>query len=151
MQGNKVLTGNVIILTHVRPIHKTTGVPEPAQGAGLGLSPELGGSRCCCGKDSFPWLSGRGSVLFVKRGKKNIFFLKKRVPDHCGLHASSQRPIAKAPLQTKEFCKPFALFRRETRPSPGTCVFICPPWQSGPCCGLDPSLFSDTRGCRTQD
>lgn len=94
MQGNKVLTGNVIILTHVRPIHKTTGVPGPAQGAGLGLSPEPGGSRCCCGKDSFPWLSGRGSVLFVKRGKKNIFFKR-----------TSPRSLWSPCLVSEAYCK----------------------------------------------
>lgn len=33
--------------------------------------------------------SGWVSELFVKKGKK-LFFLKERVPEHCGLHALSQ-------------------------------------------------------------
>lgn len=102
------------------------------------------------GTGQLPLAFWSGFCIIREKRKKNIF-LKERVSDHCGLHALSQRHIAKAPLQTKEFCKPFALFRRETRPSPGTCVFICPPWQSGPCCGLDPSLFSDAGGCTAQD
>ena len=62
MQGNKVLTGNSIILTHDRPIHKTDpgylGPQTAAAGeiAGRPLSPgpreEVGAAR---GKSSFPW------------------------------------------------------------------------------------------------
>lgn len=152
MQGNNVLTGNVIILTHDRPIHKTTGVPGPAQGAGLGLSPEPGGSRCCWGEGQLPlaaW-SLAGSLNYLSKKEKKYFFKKNESQSIVVSMPCLNSPIAKAPLQTKEFCKPFALFRRETRLSPGACVFICPSWQSRPCCGLDPSLFSDLRSSTVQ-
>lgn len=135
-------------MTHDRPIHKTTGVPGPAQGAGLSLSPQPEGSRYCWGwgATSPDCLEvGWGPVLFVKRGKI-YFFLKNKSQSLVVSVPCLNSSIAKAHLQTVEFCKPFALFRRETRPSPGACVFICPFWQSGACCGLDPSLFSDLGG-----
>lgn len=84
MQGNKVLTGNIIILTHDRPIHKTTGVPGPAQGAGLSLSPQPGGSRYCWGWGwgQLPLMAWRlaGALYYSPKEGKFIFFFKRTSP-----------------------------------------------------------------------
>lgn len=76
MQGNKVLTGNIIILTHDRPIHKTTRVPGPAQGAGLSLSPQPGGSRYCWGWGQLPLAAWRlaGALYYLSKEGKFIMF-----------------------------------------------------------------------------
>lgn len=83
MQGNKVLTGNIIILTHDRPIHKTNSgylgrlralQPERQQpGHSLRALEEVGARGE--GQPS-PGCSNAGSesALFVKKSKNDFFF-----------------------------------------------------------------------------
>lgn len=71
-------------MTHDRPIHKT-GVPGPAQGAGLSPSPEPGGSRCCRGgggeEGQLPLTAWRlaGALYYLSKEGK-IIFLKRTSP-----------------------------------------------------------------------
>lgn len=104
MQGNKVLTGNIIILTHDRPIHKTNswylGPPQRAVAWEIGpLSPGpwrkwvLPGGGAASPARSDACL---GSELFV-RGRKMIIFKKK----HKSQSITASLLVTRALLQQK--------------------------------------------------
>ena len=109
MQGNKVLTGNTVILTHDRPIHKTNpGYLGPAQramaretAAGPTLSwaqEEVGAAR---GKGNFPaaLTLARHLNYLSKRERNDYFSEEAQVPEHYGLLALSQELCCKNPSQ----------------------------------------------------
>lgn len=68
--------------------------------------------------------AGLGSELFVKKRKKKMIIFNKehQSPEHYGLSAWSQEPVAKTSLNAAVFCKPPATPGPKTLPSPGACV-----------------------------
>lgn len=105
MQGNKVLTGNIIILTHDRPIHKTNSgylgrlralQPERQQpGHSLRALEEVGAR----GEGQHPLavlMLAQNLHYLSKRAKMIFFFFKEaQIPEHYGLFALSQELCCK--------------------------------------------------------
>lgn len=136
MQGNKVLTGNIIILTHDRPIHKTNSgylgrlralQPERQQpGHSLRALEEVGAR----GEGQHPLavlMLAQNLHYLSKRAKMIFFFLKK----HKSQSTMASLPchknsVAKTPLNTVVFCKSTSMSVQKILPSPEACVFINP-------------------------
>lgn len=136
MQGNKVLTGNIIILTHDRPIHKTNSWylgqpgkqwPGDSSQAACSWAPEevgaAGGRRAMCPgcSDACP-----GSELFVKRSKNDHFLKNTKSQSTMASLPCHKSSVAKTPLNTMVFCKSSAMSVRKVLPSPEACVSISP-------------------------
>lgn len=137
MQGNKVLTGNIIILTHDRPIHKTNSgylgrlgeqwpgdssqaacswAPEEVGAAGEGR----GEGQCALAALTL------GSEVICQKEQKLSFFKKHESQSTMASLPCHKSSVAKTPLNTVVFCKSAAMSVWKVLPSPEACVSISP-------------------------